>query len=286
MSKPTYPTAAAATGALHAPELQFLLPEARTNTRAVFGGASLSWSVFLIGLAILMWTQPNGSIRNALPSLESPDLIYVQELGLGRAGGTGGGNKSPDPPRMSPTPKITAVEAAPIPVATVEPVIEPEPIITAQVPAMTGTTLALLGPSSNTDSLSRGLGDGDGAGPKNGPGNGTGDRPGFGLGPDPRGGDVQRPGPDIVNPTLISSAKPSYTSEAMIRRIHGIVLLDCVVSRNGTVDSCTIARSLDSIYGLDEQAIKAAKQFRFTPGRKQGAPAPVLVRIEILFNMR
>ena len=82
---------------------------------------------------------------------------------------------------MSPTPKITAVEAAPIPVATAEPVIEPEPIITAQVPAMTGTTLALLGPSSNTDSLSRGLGDGDGAGPKNGPGNGTGDRPGFGL---------------------------------------------------------------------------------------------------------
>ena len=286
MNKRTSPAGTGAT-ALHAQELQFLLPEGRTNTRAVFGGASLSWSVFLIGLAILMWTQPKGSIRNALPSFESPDLVYIQELGLGGGGG-GGGNRSPDPPKMSPTPKVTSVEPDPIPVATAEPITEPEPILAAQVPAMsTITPLAVPGPPSNTDSLSRGPGDDGGAGGKDGTGIGPDKGPGLGPGKSSPGDtDGPQRGPGITNPTLISNAKPSYTNEAMIRRIQGIVVLDCVVARNGTVDNCTIVKSLDPIYGLDEQAIKAAKQFRFTPGRKQGEPVPVLVRIEIVFTMR
>jgi TonB family protein len=45
-------------------------------------------------------------------------------------------------------------------------------------------------------------------------------------------------------------------------------------------------RSLDSAFGLDQEAIKAARQWRFAPGTKQGEPVPVLVTIAIAFTLR
>jgi TonB family protein len=48
-----------------------------------------------------------------------------------------------------------------------------------------------------------------------------------------------------------------------------------------------VIRSLDgNAFGLDDEALKAASQFRFNPGRKDGVPVSVRVRIEIAFNMR
>jgi TonB family protein len=192
----------------------------------------------------------------------------------------------PDPPRTAPVPKVTAIEPDPLPVATADPIPEPEPILAAQSNAITDSNaFAVLGPTSNTSSLSRGPGIDDGAGGKKGTGNGPENGPG--LGPKQGGNDLPlRPGPGLTNPTLISSAKPSYTAEAMLRRIRGVVALECVIARNGSVDSCTVIESLDRVFGLDEEAIKAARQFRFTPGRKDGQPVPVFVRIEIRFNMQ
>jgi TonB family protein len=45
-------------------------------------------------------------------------------------------------------------------------------------------------------------------------------------------------------------------------------------------------RSLDSSFGLDQEAIKAARQWRFAPGTKQGQPVAVLVTIAIAFTLR
>jgi TonB family protein len=45
-------------------------------------------------------------------------------------------------------------------------------------------------------------------------------------------------------------------------------------------------RSLDSTFGLDQEAIKAAKQWRFRPGTRFGEPVAVLVTIELTFTLR
>jgi outer membrane biosynthesis protein TonB len=37
---------------------------------------------------------------------------------------------------------------------------------------------------------------------------------------------------------------------------------------------------------LDAQAAKAAKEFEFRPAQQNGAPIPVIVRIQIAFNLR
>jgi outer membrane biosynthesis protein TonB len=45
-------------------------------------------------------------------------------------------------------------------------------------------------------------------------------------------------------------------------------------------------RSLDSVFGLDLEAIKAARQWRFRPGTRLGEPVSVPVTIELDFVLR
>jgi protein TonB len=80
--------------------------------------------------------------------------------------------------------------------------------------------------------------------------------------------------------------KPNYTANAMRAKVQGVVLLECVVLPDGSVGEVTILKSLDKVFGLDEEAIKAAKQWRFVPGRRLGEPVPVYVTIELAFTLR
>jgi protein TonB len=47
-----------------------------------------------------------------------------------------------------------------------------------------------------------------------------------------------------------------------------------------------VSRSLDSTFGLDQEAIKAAKQWLFKPGTKDGKPVAVRVMIELTFMLK
>ena len=79
-------------------------------------------------------------------------------------------------------------------------------------------------------------------------------------------------------------------SEFVDRIAHGIqritVLLECVVLPDGTVGPVEVVRSLDSSFGLDQEAVRAAKQWRFRPGTRFGEPVSVLVTIELTFTLR
>ena len=55
---------------------------------------------------------------------------------------------------------------------------------------------------------------------------------------------------------------------------------------DGTVENVQVRKSLDRTYGLDEEAIKAARQWRFEPGTRNGAPVAVLVAIELTFTVK
>jgi TonB family protein len=55
---------------------------------------------------------------------------------------------------------------------------------------------------------------------------------------------------------------------------------------DGTVGDVHVIRSLDPVFGLDQEAIKAARQWRFVPGLKDGQPVPIMVTIELTFTLR
>ncbi len=100
------------------------------------------------------------------------------------------------------------------------------------------------------------------------------------------GGAPSRPGQGTTSPRVIREVKPQYTDAAKAARIEGLVAMDVVVLEKGTVGEVTVTRSLDSVHGLDEQAVKAMKQWTFDPGRKDGKAVPVLVSVEMTFTLK
>jgi len=97
---------------------------------------------------------------------------------------------------------------------------------------------------------------------------------------------VYTPADGVILPVLVKSVKPNYTREAMQQRIEGTVLLDTVVRSDGSVGDVTVAESLDSVYGLDDEAVKAVRQYQFKPGMKDGKPVAVRVQIAVRFSLR
>ena len=100
------------------------------------------------------------------------------------------------------------------------------------------------------------------------------------------GGGVYRPGSGIINPRVLREVKPQYTADAMRAKVQGTVLLECVILPDGSVGRVDVVRSLDSTFGLDQEAVKAARQWRFQPGTRFGEPVAVLVTIELTFTLR
>jgi TonB family protein len=89
----------------------------------------------------------------------------------------------------------------------------------------------------------------------------------------------------VTRPRLLHEATPQYTSDAMRARIEGKIALECVVETDGTVARVHVVRSLDKLFGLDETAVNAAKQWRFEPGTKDHVAIPVMIKIDMTFTL-
>jgi protein TonB len=97
---------------------------------------------------------------------------------------------------------------------------------------------------------------------------------------------VYAPGRGVVAPKILKDVKPQYTPEAMAAKIQGSVRMDTVVLADGTVGDVNVTQSLDTVYGLDDEAVKAVRQWLFEPGKKDGKPVPVRVTVEVTFNLK
>ena len=91
--------------------------------------------------------------------------------------------------------------------------------------------------------------------------------------------------PGLVLPKLVATRHPRYTSDAMRAKIQGLVEVEAVVGIDGTIVRSRIKRSLDKDLGLDQEALAAASQFTFDPGRLNGQAVPVVVSITLEFKL-
>ena len=96
--------------------------------------------------------------------------------------------------------------------------------------------------------------------------------------------EVYKAGKDVKAPVVLREVKPTYTEDAMRRRVQGSVEVSAVVKSDGTVGEVVVTKSLDP--DLDEQAVKATRQWEFRPGTKDGKAVNVKVTIELTFTLR
>ncbi len=264
----------------------------RMSSAMGFSGAFHALGIILV-LALAAWLPASGplDLRNAVDNINK-DIIWTTAPGSGGGGG-GGGNRMPEPPR---TAELPGKEKLTVPVAKppeIQPFRNPEDVLPKQefnIPALTlASAEQTLAGIIDTSAASSSLGPGSGGGAGTGSGTGIGSGSGSGLGPGwggGSGGGAYRPGAGIELPRQLRAVKPQYTADAMRAKIQGTAVLDCVVQADGNVGECEIVRSLDSTFGLDQEAVKAARQWKFIPGKRFGQPVPVLVTIELTFTLR
>jgi TonB family protein len=219
-------------------------------------------------------------------------IVFLPRTGVGGGGG-GGGNRQPEPIRHAEgvgTDRITLRIAKPVPIAPLAAIANASaPVLPAlvldAVPLVSGTHDVMGLPEGGVpygSSLGPGSGGGVGTGTGTGIGSGTGPGLGDGSGGG-TGGGVYRPGGSVTAPRLLSQVRPTYTAEALARRVQGSVVLEAIVMADGVPAQIRVARSLD--VDLDAQAIDAVRQWRFDPGRLAGRPVNVLVTVVLDFTI-
>lgn len=249
-----------------------------TGRARAFSGAAVH--VVVLGLLLLAARFiPQKAYESIVPDRLPREIVWIAQPG---PGGGGGGNPKPEPPTLEAVkepvkvPAVKTPETLPAPVPEI-PVIEPPAIIPIETLASTlDSSVGAIAPPS----VSPG---GGGTGTGAGPGTGRGIGPGSGGG---TGGDVYQPGNGVLSPVPVQRVRPAYTSDALRARQQGVVGLTCVVLPDGNVGACDVVQSMRPPFGLDQEAIKAARQWRFRPGTRFGEPVAVQVRIELEFNLR
>ena len=99
--------------------------------------------------------------------------------------------------------------------------------------------------------------------------------------PDP----VRQPVPvgrGVREPRKIVDVKPVYPPLAIQARVEGLVILEAIIDVDGRIDRLRVLRSAPL---LDEAAIAAVKQWRYTPTLLNGVPVPVLMTITVNFRL-
>ncbi len=245
--------------------------------------------VLLVMLAIRL--MPERQVAEFIPDRLPEDIVWIAEPGPGGGGG-GGGDNTPEPAKRVELPgkeKVSVpVEVEPKPVETPP---KEEPPQETVLPAVQTAAAPVEAPGAITAeapaSTSAGSGSGGGGGTGSGGGSGEGNGRGLGAGNTAGvGGGEYEIGNGVIAPRVIKEVKPAYTAEAMRAKVQGAVTLRCIVLPDGTVGRVEVARSLDSTFGLDQEAIKAARQWRFVPGTRFGEPVAVRIILELTFTLR
>lgn len=283
----------------------FEKPETRIAPAAA---ASIAWHILMAVFAFLLIRYAPRPITSAamLPEVMNTHIVWLSEPGPGGGGG-GGGNRMKEPPRaaelpgkdqitvpVTKPPKLEVQQPKPEPPVPIQQVNIPAKMLSSAQDSLPGAIEAPSAPPTLSQGSGSGGGAGTGAGTGVGPGTGSGLGPGSGGG---TGGGVYQMGSGVKSPVPICAQyprgcpealmpKPQYTSDAMRAKLQGTATVDCIVETDGLPSNCRIIRSLDSTFGLDEQAVKAANQWRFIPGTRLGQPVRIEITIELNFTLR
>jgi protein TonB len=92
-----------------------------------------------------------------------------------------------------------------------------------------------------------------------------------------------RVGSGIRMPVRIVDAAPVYPVIARSAHVQGVVILEAVLDASGRADQVRVLRSIPL---LDQAAIDAVRQWRYTPTLLNGRPVPVIITVTVNFTLQ
>ena len=92
-----------------------------------------------------------------------------------------------------------------------------------------------------------------------------------------------RIGSKIQAPTLVHRVEPFYPPVAVSARLQGLVILEALVDRDGTVADVKVLRSAGSV--LDREALIAVRQWRYAPLLLNGQRLRFVVTVLLSFSV-
>jgi len=92
-----------------------------------------------------------------------------------------------------------------------------------------------------------------------------------------------RVGGDVKAPVVIHHVEPLYPDAARRGRISGIVILEVVIRKDGTIKDAAVLKGLPD--GLSEAAVDAVRKWTFKPGTLNGEPVDVIFNLTINFKL-
>lgn len=99
------------------------------------------------------------------------------------------------------------------------------------------------------------------------------------------GRQVYRPGTSggDAPPRLLQKTEPKYTETARLQKVEGTVLMTGIIDPQGNLQDLQVLMPIG--LGLDDSAVAAVEQWRFSAGTIAGKPAPILINVEVAFRL-
>jgi TonB family protein len=93
-----------------------------------------------------------------------------------------------------------------------------------------------------------------------------------------------RVGGDVQPPVKVSAPSPQYTEIARKARIQGVVIVEAIIDKSGSVTNVKILKGLPM--GLDSAAADAVKKWKFKPATLNGKPVAVIYNLTVNFRLQ
>lgn len=111
--------------------------------------------------------------------------------------------------------------------------------------------------------------------------------------PNPDAAGIYHMGDGVIGPEVAYAPDPEFSDKARKKRLGGTCIVSLVVDADGNPHNVRVVQSIatglnkklqSAAISLDENAVKAAQQYRFKPATYQGKPVPFEVKIEVAFR--
>ena len=92
-----------------------------------------------------------------------------------------------------------------------------------------------------------------------------------------------RVGGNVQESKLIKKIEPVYPELAKRARVSGTVILTVTVDEEGSVADIKVLKGHPL---LDDSAVAAVRQWKYSPTLLNGEPVPVIATVTVIFNLR